>query len=213
MAKDIQKGLEQILRKSSVIPVIVIDEVKQAVPLARALVAGGLPVLEVTLRTPAAVDAIKAIKAEVEEAVVGAGTVLSAQQLKQVAKLGCAFAVSPGSAPKLLDAAKTTAMPLLPGAVTATEILSHLERGFRFQKFFPAEPAGGPTALFAMAAPFPDVKFVPTGGIIPDTAPRYLALSNVIAVGGSWMVSRAAINSGDWARIEVLAKRASTLRG
>ncbi len=207
-----QAAVEAILKQAPVVPVMVIDDVKQAVPLARALVAGGLPVLEITLRTDAAIDAMKAIMAEVEDAIVGAGTVLTPQQFRQCAKLGCAFAVSPGASGKLLGEAEDYDMPLLPGAVTASEVMALLEWGYRFQKFFPAEPAGGTAYLSSLSSPIPQVKFCPTGGITPESAPSYLKLSNVITIGGSWMAPKAKVQAGDWAGIEALAKLASQLK-
>lgn len=208
-----QDRVGQVLRAAPVVPVMVIDEVKQAVPLARALVAGGLPVLEITLRTAAALDCIRAIAAEVEGAIVGAGTVMTPAQLEQVAGAGCAFAVSPGSSPRLLDAADDTGMPLLPGGVTATEVMTLLERGYIFQKFFPAEPAGGVAYLASLSQPIPQVKFCPTGGITPALAPSYLKLANVITLGGSWMAPKALVAEGKWNEIEKLAREASKLKG
>lgn len=206
-----QDKVETILRAAPVVPVMVIDDVAHAVPLARALVKGGLPVLEITLRTTAALDSIRAVMAEVEGAIVGAGTVMTPEQLDQVAKAGCAFAVAPGSSPKLLDAADDVAMPLLPGGVTATEVMTLLERGYLFQKFFPAEPAGGVPYLASLAQPIPQVKFCPTGGITPALAPNYLKLGNVITLGGSWMAPKALVASADWAWIEKLAQEAAAL--
>jgi 2-dehydro-3-deoxyphosphogluconate aldolase / (4S)-4-hydroxy-2-oxoglutarate aldolase len=207
-----QANVGAILRKAPVVPVMVIDDVMQAVPLARALVKGGLPVLEITLRTAAAMDAMKAIIAEVEGAIVGAGTVLTPEQLRQCDKLGCAFAVAPGASGKLLAAATGHEMPLLPGAVTASEVMGLMEWGYEFLKFFPAEPAGGTAYLSSLASPLPQAKFCPTGGITPETAPNYLKLSNVITVGGSWMLPKAKLAAGDWAGIEELARAAAKLR-
>ncbi len=207
-----QTKVETILNMAPVVPVMMIDDVRQAVPLARALVSGGLPVLEITLRTPAALDAIRAIMAEVEGAVVGAGTVLTSDQLRQCAKLGCAFAVSPGSTGQLLGAAEDHEMPLLPGGVTASEIMALLEWGYRIQKFFPAEPSGGIAYLTALSSPIPQVKFCPTGGITPLSAPNYLKLPNVITLGGSWMIPKAKLASADWAGIEALAGATSQLK-
>jgi 2-dehydro-3-deoxyphosphogluconate aldolase / (4S)-4-hydroxy-2-oxoglutarate aldolase len=207
-----QNAVEAILKQAPVVPVMVIDDVKQAVPLARALVAGGLPVLEITLRTDAAMEAMKAIMAEVEGAIVGAGTVLTKDQFKHCSKLGCAFAVSPGASGKLLGAAEDYDMPLLPGAVTASEVMALLEWGYRFQKFFPAEPAGGTAYLSSLSQPISQVKFCPTGGITPESAPSYLKLSNVITIGGSWMAPKAKVQAGDWAGIEALAKAAAALK-
>lgn len=211
MNKQKQHQTEKILRAAPVVPVMVIEDVAQAVPLARALVKGGLPVLEITLRTASALDAIRAIIAGVEGAIVGAGTVLSPVQLEMVAEAGCAFAVSPGSSPLLLDAADKIEMPLLPGGVTATEVMALLERGYHFQKFFPAEPAGGTAYLASLAQPLPQVKFCPTGGINAALAPSYLKLPNVITLGGSWMAPKAMMAAGDWAGIEKLARDAAAL--
>ncbi len=214
MASDKKQAqVETTLKAAPVVPVMVIDEVKQAVPLAKALVAGGLPVLEITLRTATALDSIRAIMAEVEGAIVGAGTVMTPAQLHEVAKAGCAFAVSPGSSPKLLDAADDAAMPLLPGGVTATEVMTLLERGYRFQKFFPAEPAGGVPYLSSLSQPIPQVRFCPTGGITPALAPTYLKLANVITLGGSWMAPKALVKEGRWSEIEALAREAAALKG
>jgi 2-dehydro-3-deoxyphosphogluconate aldolase / (4S)-4-hydroxy-2-oxoglutarate aldolase len=211
MSTNPQKGLEAALRKAPVVPVMVIEDVKQAVPLARALVKGGLPVLEITLRTEAAMECIKAIIAEVEGAIVGAGTILTPQQLRDCEKIGCQFAVSPGSTGKLLGEAEDRGIALLPGGVTASECMALLEWGYTIQKFFPAEPAGGTAYLSSLASPFPQVKFCPTGGITPQSAPSYLKLSNVITIGGSWMAPKKLVAEGNWAEIERLAKEASKL--
>jgi 2-dehydro-3-deoxyphosphogluconate aldolase/(4S)-4-hydroxy-2-oxoglutarate aldolase len=208
-----QKDLEGVLRKAPVVPVLVIEAVEHAVPLARALLAGGLPVLEITLRTRAAADCIRAIKAEVEGCIIGSGTVLDRDQLALSEKLGCAFAVSPGSSPKLLAAAKDHAVALLPGASTASESMALLEEGYVFQKFFPAEPAGGASYLASLHSPLPQISFCPTGGITPEKAPSYLKLANVITVGGSWMAPKAKIAAGDWAAITALAKDCAKLKG
>jgi 2-dehydro-3-deoxyphosphogluconate aldolase/(4S)-4-hydroxy-2-oxoglutarate aldolase len=198
-----------MLGRGPVIPVLVIDDVDAAVPLARALCRGGLTVLEVTLRTPAGLASIERIAAEVPEAVVGVGTVLTRADLERSAKAGAQFAVTPG----LTDAlAAPGPVPLLPGAATASEILRAIEHGFRYLKFFPAVPAGGVEALKAFAGPFPELAFCPTGGVGVANAPDFLALSNVICVGGSWIAPAAAVRSGDWARIESLARAASALR-
>jgi 2-dehydro-3-deoxyphosphogluconate aldolase / (4S)-4-hydroxy-2-oxoglutarate aldolase len=210
--RDMQQGMEAILKAAPVVPVMVIEDVKAAVPLARALVKGGLPVLEITLRTSAAAEAIRAIIAEVEGAHVGAGTVLTRQQLSEMDKLGCAFAVSPGSSPALLAAAQDVAMPLLPGGVTASECMNLLDHGYAFQKFFPAEPAGGAAYLSSLAQPLPQILFCPTGGITAESAPRYLKLSNVITLGGSWMAPKKLVAEKDWAGIEKLARDAASLK-
>ena len=201
---------DQLLRRVPVIPVIVIEDAEKAVPLARALVKGGLDVLEITLRTPAAMDAMRAIIAEVEGAIVGAGTVRTAEQLDEVTKLGCAFAVSPGFTPRLLDAAEDSPCPLLPGAATAAEMLMLAERGFIHQKFFPAEPAGGTEYLKAIAGPLPDLRFCPTGGINAATAHNYLELPSVLCVGGSWVTPNSAIKINNWPDITRRAKEAFT---
>jgi len=212
MARDMQKGVEAILSAAPVVPVMVIERVADALPLARALVKGGLPVLEITLRTNAAIRAIAAIIAEVEGAIVGVGTVLTPVQMAEMDKLHCAFAVSPGSSPALLRAAKDISMPLLPGAVTASECMNLLDEGYRFQKFFPAEPAGGAAYLSSLMSPIPQIQFCPTGGITLESAPKYLKLANVITVGGSWMVPKKLIEAGDWVGIETLAREAAALK-
>jgi 2-dehydro-3-deoxyphosphogluconate aldolase/(4S)-4-hydroxy-2-oxoglutarate aldolase len=208
-----QDALEEILRAAPVVPVVIIDDIANAVPLARALVAGGLRAIEITLRTAAGMDAIRAIAAEVEGAIPGVGTVLEPGQYAQAAKAGARFAVSPGATPKLLDAAEDCGMAPLPGIATVSEAMALLERGYRFAKFFPAEAAGGAPFLSSIASPLPQLQFCPTGGITPENAPRYLKLENVICVGGSWMVSRQAISAGDWAGISQAAAIAAKLRG
>lgn len=212
MNNNPQAGLEVALRKAPVVPVMVIDDVKNAVPLARALVKGGLPVLEITLRTSSAMDSIKAIIAEVEGAIVGAGTVLTVQQLRDCEKVGCKFAVSPGSTGKLLGEAQDRNIALLPGGVTASECMALLEWGYTIQKFFPAEPAGGAAYLSSLASPLPQVKFCPTGGITVASAANYLNLPNVITIGGSWMAPKNLVAAGNWAAIEQLAREASALK-
>jgi 2-dehydro-3-deoxyphosphogluconate aldolase/(4S)-4-hydroxy-2-oxoglutarate aldolase len=206
-----QRQVEATMRLAPVIPVVIIDDVKAAVPMARALVAGGTPAIEVTLRTPAALDAIRAIAQEVEGATVGVGTVLNAEQLAAARDAGARFAVSPGVSPKLLDAADDSDLPLLPGAATASEVMALLERGYRFLKFFPAVPAGGTKLIGAWASPLPQVKFCPTGGISLSTAPDFLALPNVLCVGGSWLTPADKLKAGDWAGIELLAREAAAL--
>ncbi|CAN5563844.1 2-dehydro-3-deoxy-phosphogluconate aldolase [soil metagenome] len=203
------ENLEALLRRAGVIPVLVIEDVAAAVPLARALVGGGLAVLEITLRTAAAADCIRAIIAEVEGITVGSGTVLDADQLALSERLGCAFAVSPGSTPRLLAAAHDHAVPLLPGAATASESMALLEEGYAVQKFFPAEQSGGVPYLGALVSPLPQVKFCPTGGINAANAALYLKLANVVAVGGSWMMPKDRVAAGDWAEIEKMAASAA----
>lgn len=212
MAGELQKGLATTLTLAPVVPVMVIENVADAVPLARALVGGGLPVLEITLRTARAMDCIGAIIAEVEGAIVGSGTVLTSGQLRDSERLGCAFAVSPGSSPRLLDAAEDHDIALLPGGVTASECMVLLERGYAIQKFFPAEPAGGVPYLSSLASPLPQVRFCPTGGITPESAPAYLKLGNVITVGGSWMAPKKLVDAKDWTGIEALARQAAALK-
>jgi len=205
-------GLAPYLRMAPVVPVLIIDHVEHAVPLARALVKGGLPLLEITLRTPAALEAIQIIAEEVEGAVVGAGTVLDGDQLEAVTKRGAKFAVSPGITDTLLAAARDIPCPLLPGTATASEVMRLLDHGFEFMKFFPAEPAGGRAYLKALASPLPAASFCPTGGIGPDNASDYLALPNVVCVGGSWVAPTKAVAAGDWVTIETLAREAADLK-
>lgn len=207
-----QDGLEALLAASPVIPVLTIRDAAHAVPLARALLEGGIGVVEVTLRTPAALEAIAAMAAALPEMAVGAGTVLTAAQYREVDEAGAKFVVSPGSSPAVHAAAAKSRVPFLPGAATPTEILHLLEAGFRLQKFFPAEQAGGIPMLKAIGAPIHEVRFCPTGGITPATAPDYLALPNVICVGGSWLTPAAALDAADWATIARLARDAARLR-
>ncbi|MHA7827774.1 MAG: bifunctional 4-hydroxy-2-oxoglutarate aldolase/2-dehydro-3-deoxy-phosphogluconate aldolase [Roseovarius sp.] len=200
----------QFCAMTPVIPVLVIESPQQAAPLASALVAGGLPVLEVTLRTPAALEAIAAICA-VQGAIVGAGTVLTSQDAQAAREAGAQFAVSPGSTPRLVEACEALDLPLLPGAVTATEAMLLLERGYDMLKFFPAEASGGVAALKALAGPLPQLAFCPTGGVTPENAGAYLSLPNTLCVGGSWVAPADAMRNGDWARITSLARAASQL--
>jgi 2-dehydro-3-deoxyphosphogluconate aldolase/(4S)-4-hydroxy-2-oxoglutarate aldolase len=206
------RDIAAVLADGPVIPVIVIEDVAHAVPLAKALVAGGVRVLEVTLRTEAGLEAMRRMLGEVPEAIVGAGTVLTGAQLEEVAAIGAAFAVSPGATKTLLDAAQGSPVPLLPGTATASEVMQVLERGYTYMKLFPAEPAGGVELLSSLASPLPAARFCPTGGIDPEKAKRYLALSNVVCVGGSWLVPRDALRQGDWARITELARGTAGLR-
>ncbi|MEI5100241.1 bifunctional 4-hydroxy-2-oxoglutarate aldolase/2-dehydro-3-deoxy-phosphogluconate aldolase [Streptomyces sp. PmtG] len=201
-----------VLDLAPVVPVVVVDTVQQAVPLARALVAGGLPAIEVTLRTPVALDAIRAIAADVPDAVVGAGTVISADHVKDAVDAGARFLVSPGWTDSLLDAMKGSGVPFLPGVSTASEVVALLERGVREMKFFPAEAAGGTAYLKSLAGPLPQARFCPTGGVSAASAPSYLSLPNVGCVGGSWMLPADAVAAGDWARVESLAREAAALR-
>ena len=207
-----QQAIEAAMRLAPVIPVVVIHDLQAAVPMARALVAGGTPAIEGTLRTPVALDAIRAIAAEVEGATVGVGTVLGVADLHAAQAAGARFAVSPGSSPRLLDAADDSVLPLLPGVATASEAMALLERGYRHLKFFPAVPAGGAKLLAAWASPLPQLRFCPTGGIGLSSAPEFLALSNVLCVGGSWLTPADKLAAGDWAGIERLAREAAALR-
>jgi len=195
-----------------VIPVIVLQRLEDAVPLARALVAGGVRVLEVTLRTPVALAAIERIVQEVPEALVGAGTVRSAADAQAAAAAGSRFAVSPGYTESVGHACRALGLPLLPGVASASEVMQAQDGGYGFLKFFPASAAGGVPMLKALAGPFPDVLFCPTGGLTPATAPEYLALPNVPVCGGSWLTPADAVAAGDWARITALARAAGRLR-
>ena len=195
-----------------VIPVIVLDRIEHAVPLARALVAGGVRVLEVTLRTPAALACIEAISRGVPDAVLGAGTLRTVDDVRAAKDAGCVFGVSPGYTSAIGQACRDAGLPLLPGVATASEVIKANADGFTFLKFFPATAAGGIPLLKALAGPFPDVAFCPTGGITPETAPQFLALPNVRVCGGSWLTPADAIAAGDWARITALAAKANTLR-
>jgi 2-dehydro-3-deoxyphosphogluconate aldolase / (4S)-4-hydroxy-2-oxoglutarate aldolase len=199
-----------LCRMAPVIPVLVIRDPAHAAPLARALVAGGLPVLEVTLRTPAALEVI-AEMGRIPGAVVGAGTVLSPADVRAVIAAGAGFAVSPGSTDRLLSACEAQGLPILPGAATASEAMALLERGYTTQKFFPAEVAGGAAALRALSSPLPQITFCPTGGIGPGNAAQYLSLPNVICVGGSWVAPGDLIAAGDWDGVEALARAAASL--
>jgi 2-dehydro-3-deoxyphosphogluconate aldolase/(4S)-4-hydroxy-2-oxoglutarate aldolase len=195
-----------------VIPVIVLQRVADAVPLAEALLAGGVRVLEVTLRTPVALACMEAIARSVPDAILGAGTVRSAADAQAARDAGCAFAVSPGYTAALGAACRELALPLLPGVATASELMTAQADGYDFLKFFPASAAGGIPLLKALAGPFPDVAFCPTGGLTPDNAGQYLALPNVRVCGGSWLSPQDAMASGDWARITRLARETASLR-
>jgi 2-dehydro-3-deoxyphosphogluconate aldolase/(4S)-4-hydroxy-2-oxoglutarate aldolase len=195
-----------------VMPVVVLDRLADAVPVARALVAGGLPAIELTLRTDVALDAIRAITDEVPEILVGAGTILTPGQAKQALDAGAQFLVSPGATPTLLGAMAETGLPFLPGTATVSEVLAVLEGGFTEMKFFPAEASGGAAFLKSIASPVPNARFCPTGGITAVTASTYLALPNVGCVGGSWLTPADALVTGDWARVERLARQAATMR-
>ena len=197
-----------IFAAGPVVPVLVIKDLDKAVPLAKALIAGGIKVLEVTLRTPVALDVIKKIADEVPEAIIGAGTVTNAQRLKQVVEAGAKFAISPGLTEALLEAGKGYDIPLIPGISSISDLMTAKDAGYDHLKFFPAEASGGVKALKSIGGPFPDVTFCPTGGIGPANYNDYLALSNVRCVGGSWVAPDDAIESGDWDKITQLAKEA-----
>jgi len=202
----------EIMRIGPVIPVIVVEKIEHAVPLARALVAGGVRVLELTLRTPVALQAIEAIAREVEGAIVGVGTITRAEDFDRSIKAGAVFGVSPGLTPALVAAARASALPLLPGVMTPSDVIAARAAGFNELKLFPAQQAGGIGMLRALAGPFPDVTFCPTGGVSAATAPDFLALPNVACVGGSWLTPRDATDAGDWARITALAREATALQ-
>lgn len=193
-----------------VVPVLVIEDASLAAPLARALVRGGLPALEVTLRTPAALDAIRAMSA-VEGGMVGAGTLLTPADVKAAKAAGAKFGVSPGATDRLIAACEDEGLPLLPGAATATEVMVLLEKGYTVQKFFPAENVGGASALKSLGAPIPQVRFCPTGGISIKNVHDYLSLRNILCVGGSWVAPAQVVAAGDWAQIESLAREAAAL--
>jgi 2-dehydro-3-deoxyphosphogluconate aldolase/(4S)-4-hydroxy-2-oxoglutarate aldolase len=199
------------MRLCPVIPVLVIERLEHAAPLAKALVAGGLKVLEVTLRTPAALEAISIMAAAAPEAIVGAGTVLNAKDLDNAVAVGAKFIVSPGLTEPLARAAASARVPLLPGVVTATEIMKGLDLGLTHFKFFPAGTSGGAPALKAFAGPFADVRFCPTGGVTLANAPDYLGLPNVLCVGGTWITPKEALAAGDWDRVTELARGAAAL--
>jgi 2-dehydro-3-deoxyphosphogluconate aldolase/(4S)-4-hydroxy-2-oxoglutarate aldolase len=199
-----------IAAKAPIIPVLVLDDLAHAAPLAQALVAGGLPALEVTLRTPCALDAIRAM-ADVPGGIVGAGTLLTPADIRAAKAAGASFGVSPGATPRLIAASVEIGLPLLPGAVTASEVMALWEQGYDMLKFFPAEAAGGAPALKSIGGPIPQVKFCPTGGITPQNAASYLALPNVICAGGSWVAPKDLMVAGDWAGITALAAAAAAL--
>ena len=202
------RAARDIAERAPVIPVLVLDDAAQAAPLARALVAGGLPALEVTLRTDAALDCIREMAA-VEGGIVGAGTLLTPQDVAAAVDAGARFGVSPGATDRLLDACAEAGLPLLPGAATATEAMALLERGYDMLKFFPAEASGGAPALKAIGAPIPQVAWCPTGGVSPANKGDYLKLTNVVCVGGSWVAPKDLMAAGDWAAIEALAREAA----
>jgi 2-dehydro-3-deoxyphosphogluconate aldolase/(4S)-4-hydroxy-2-oxoglutarate aldolase len=208
---DRNKDVAELLALGPVIPVIVIDDENTAVPMAQALVGGGLRVLEVTLRTPAGLPGIKRIAEEVPDAVVGAGTVLTPADVSATVAAGARFLVSPGSSKELIRAMLDSGALPLPGTATASEVMALLDQGLNHMKFFPAQPAGGVPYLKSLAGPLPMVRFCPTGGITPETAPQFLALKNVACVGGSWMLPADALAAGNWARVRDLAQQAAGL--
>ena len=204
-------AIKDIMNTSPVIPVMVINKLEHAVPLANALVEGGLKVLEITLRTPIALEAIKKIKAEVPGAIVGAGTVINLETLNQVIDAGSEFIVSPGVTDTLIDAALKSGTPILPGVVTPSEVMNLLEKGITEMKFFPAEAAGGIPMVKSIGGPLPQVTFCPTGGVSPNNAADYLALSNVACVGGSWMAPASLVDAEDWDEIKRLTIEAVSI--
>lgn len=199
------------LKLQPVVPVLVIDDARAAVPLARALVAGGLKAIEITLRTPAALEAIRLVAQEVEGAVTGAGTILNARNYDEAVDAGAQFIVSPGTTQELLDAARSSSVPLLPGAATPSEVMALREEGYDVLKFFPAEQAGGAAYLKALSSPLAGTLFCPTGGVSPENARTYLSLPNVVCVGGSWVAPKAMVEAGDWDGITRLASEAMLL--
>lgn len=208
MTKNWKVSSEEIFSQGPVVPVLVISDVAHAVPIAKALIAGGIRVLEVTLRTASALDVIAKIAKEVPEALIGAGTVTNREQLKQVQDAGALFAISPGMTPDLLAAGNEGNIALIPGISSISELMKAVDLGYTHLKFFPAEASGGVKALKAIGGPFPDIAFCPTGGISPDNYRDYLALPNVRCAGGSWLVPEDAVLAGDWDRITELAKQA-----
>lgn len=212
MAQDSEKLLS-ILKLQPVVPVLIVEDVAAAVPLARALVEGGLKAIEITMRTPVALDAIRAVAAEVEGAHVGAGTILNAKDFEAAANAGSTFIVSPGVNRSVLDAAEGSNVPLLPGAATASEVMVLRDAGYKVLKFFPAEQAGGAPYLKALSSPLAGTVFCPTGSVSLKNAKDYLSLPNVVCVGGSWVAPKELISAGDWAGITKLAVEAAALRG
>ena len=205
-------SIDQILRVAPVVPVMVVERIEDAVPLARALYNGGLKVLEITLRTPCALDAISAmVEALPDDAVIGAGTIITPKDLEAAIKAGSTFLVSPGTTPALIEAAKASLIPLLAGVATPTEAMNLYVQGFTHQKFFPAEAAGGVAMLKSIGGPLPQITFCPTGGIDLARAPSYLALPNVACVGGTWMAPKELMKAGRWDEIERLAREAANL--
>jgi 2-dehydro-3-deoxyphosphogluconate aldolase/(4S)-4-hydroxy-2-oxoglutarate aldolase len=205
-------NLDQIIAATSVMPVMVVDRVEDAVPLARALVDGGIRVLEITLRTAAGLDAVRAIKQEIPDAIVGVGTIATPAQLDAAISAGAQFGVSPGTTPSLLEAIVDSKLPFFPGVATMSEVMQVLEAGLDVMKFFPAVAAGGIKMLDSFRGPFPNVRFCPTGGINAQNAPDFFKLPNVVAVGGSWLTPKDLITSGNWTEITRLAREAAALK-
>ena len=210
---DKTEKLLSTLKLQPVVPVLIIEDAKTAVPLARALVAGGLRAIEITLRTAAALEAVRLVAREVEGAVVGAGTILNASHYAAAVDAGSQFIVSPGTTQELLDVARQSDIPLLPGAATASEVMALREEGYKVLKFFPAEQAGGAAYLKALSSPLAGTLFCPTGGISLKNAMDYLSLPNVVCVGGSWVAPKELVSAGDWAGITKLASEAAALKG
>ena len=211
MQSKLNLALAGVLKRCAVVPVLTIERAEHAVPLARALIAGGLEAIEITLRTAAALDAIRQIRAAMPGALIGAGTVLTPQSAADAIAAGAKFIVSPGMTPRLVEAAESWPVPFLPGAVTASEAMALSDLGYALLKFFPAEACGGAAALKALAGPLSGIGFCPTGGIDAAKARDYLALPNVVAVGGSWMAPAKTVATGDWSAIEQLAREAAAL--
>lgn len=205
-------NLDQIIAETSVMPVMVVDRPEDAVPLAHALVDGGIRVLEITLRTAAGLDAVRAIKQEIPDAIVGVGTITTPAQLDASIAAGAQFGVSPGSTPTLLKAIAASKLPFFPGVATTSEVMQALEEGFTVMKLFPAVAAGGIKLLESLKGPFPQVRFCPTGGINAQNAPDFFKLSNVVCVGGSWLTPKDLVAGGDWAAITRLAREAAALK-
>lgn len=200
-----------VLQQGPVIPVIVIEDASKAVRMGRALIAGGIRVMEITMRTGAALDAVRALSAEIPEAIVGVGTVLEPRQFAEARKAGAQFAISPGFSPRMIDAAADAGLAYLPGATTPSEMMQAFELGLTTLKFFPAENVGGASMLNSLASPFPMLKFCPTGGINLNNVRNYLALPNVVCVGGSWLVPSDAVRDNNWAEVTRLAQEASAI--
>lgn len=205
--------LLSVLKLQPVVPVLIVEDAATAVPLARALVAGGLKAIEITMRTDAALEAVRLVAQEVEGAVSGAGTILNPKHFDAAVKAGAQFIVSPGTTPKLIDAARGSDIPLLPGAATASEVMTLREEGYEVLKFFPAEQAGGAAYLKSLSSPLAGTLFCPTGGISLKNAKDYLSLPNVVCVGGSWVAPKELVAAGDWAGITKLAAEAAALAG